>query len=120
MVDRIGRGVVMFVWDTILCKRCLDLEVRGVQKQLVGTTNLLVGKKLRTTKQTFRLFNLLKESIDRAGSTDTVDIIITGDFNFNMTHHTPKKMNELMAEYTPASLYQTIHTSQSTPHLLWI
>ena len=59
---------------------------------------------LQTTKQAFRLFNLLKESIDRADSTDTVDIIITGDFNFNMTHHTPNMMNELMAEYNLSQL----------------
>ena len=47
----------------------------------------------------FRLFDLSKESIDRACSTDAVDIINTRDFNFKMTQSTPNKVNELMSEY---------------------
>ena len=38
------------------------------------------------------IFDLLKESVDRAYNTNTVDIIITGDFNFNFMS---KNMNKL-------------------------
>ena len=96
----------MFVLDTILYKCRPDLEVRGRGGgiEAVCWNYKSRWQILQTTKQAFRLFNLLKESIDRAGSTDTVDITITGDFNFNMTHHTPNMINELMAEYSLSQL----------------
>ena len=58
-----------------------------------------------------RLFDLSKESIDRACSTDAVDIINTRDFNFKMTQSTPNKVNELMSEYETS---QIVYISQNT------
>ena len=41
----------------------------------------------------------MKESIDRACNTNISDIIITGDFSFNMAQNVLNKMSELILEY---------------------
>ena len=43
--------------------------------------------------------DLIKESIDRAYSTIIVDIIITGDFNYNMISNVNNKLKGLTLEY---------------------
>ena len=43
-------------------------------------------------------FNLIKESIDRACNTNTIDIIITGDFNFDISKP-QNKISELTHEF---------------------
>ena len=58
--------------------------------------------------------DLIKESIDRAYNTNIVDIIITGDFNFNMMSNNLIKLKELILEY---NLNQPRHTLQKL-HLL--
>ena len=58
---RIGGGVVIFVRDTITCKRQLDLEIRGLEavwiEILMNSKKVLLGGRiLPTAKQWYRLF----------------------------------------------------------------
>ena len=44
-------------------------------------------------------FDLIKESVDRAYNTNLADIIITGDFNIDMSQNNNNKMTDLLLEY---------------------
>ena len=91
-----GGGVVAYVRETIACRRRPDLEVRGLEALWleieINSKNVLVGGFYRAPGSDAAYFDLLKESVDRAYNTNTEDIIITGDFNFNMMS---KNMNKL-------------------------
>ena len=97
--DRPGGGVIVYVRDTISCKRRVDLEVQGVEgvcmELTIKSKCILVGGFYRPPNSSLEYFNLLKESIDRACSTNIIDIIITGAFNYNM-----KNANNEMTEIT--------------------
>ena len=97
-VDRSGGGVVLYVRDTILCKRRADLEVHGLEavwvELQIKRKRILVGGFYKPPNSNSDYFDLLKESVDRACSTDIPDIIITGDFNCNMAQRTPNKMSK--------------------------
>ena len=99
-VDRIGGGVVIYVRDCITCKRRADLEIRGVEavwvELYVKCKQILVGGFYKPPSCTINYFDLMKESIDRACNTNISDIIITGDFNFNMAQNALNKMSELI------------------------
>ena len=65
----------------------------------------------------------LKESIDRACNTDIIDIVITGDFNCNMTQRIPNKISKLISEYNLRQLisenrYFTEHSSSFLDRIL--
>ena len=45
---------------------------------------ILIGGFYRPPNSTADYFTILSESIDRAYNTNIPDIVITGDFNFNM------------------------------------
>ena len=54
---------------------------------------MLSGRYMPTTKQQFSVHGLIKKSVDQAYNTNIVDIIIAGDFNFNMALNSDKKKN---------------------------
>ena len=85
----------MYVRDTILCKRRADLEVHGLEafwvELQIKRKRILVGGFYKPPNSNTDYFDLLKESVDRACSTDIPEIIITGDFNCNMAQRTPIK-----------------------------
>ena len=65
----------------------------------------------------------MKESIDRACNTSISDIIINGDFNFNMAQNVPNKMSELILEYNLTQLiseptHVTEHSSSTLDLIL--
>ena len=107
-VDRSGGEVVLYVRDTILCKRRANLEIHrlvAVWVELqIKRKRILVGGFYKPPNSNSDYFDLLKESVDRACSTDIPDIIITGDFNCNMAQCTPNKMNDLILEYNLSQL----------------
>lgn len=53
-------------------------------------------------------FNVIDESIDRAFNTNTADIIVLGDFNYDMSKNSRNKMSTLIQEY---NLKQVINES---------
>ena len=109
--DRQGGGVVAYVRETIACRRRPDLEVRGLEALWleieINSKNVLVGGFYRAPGSDAAYFDLLKESVDRAYHTNTVDIIITGDFKFNMMSKNMNKLKELILEYNrPDTFYR--------------
>ena len=50
-------------------------------------------------QRTWTYNNVIKESVDRADNTNIVDIIIAGDFNFNMALNSDNKITELVNEF---------------------
>ena len=60
---------------------------------------VLIGGFYRPPNSNTGYMDLIKESIDRAYNTNIVDIIITGDFNFNMMSNNLNKLKELILEY---------------------
>ena len=86
--DRPGGGVAIYIRDTLLCKRRKDLEINGLEVVWVEVTikskKVIVGGIYRPPNSNADYFNLMLESIDRAHNTNIYDIIITGDFNYNM------------------------------------
>ena len=65
----------------------------------------------RPPNSTVDYFNLILESIDRAFNTNITDIIITGDFNYDMSTNVNNKIKDLMLQF---HLTQLIHVADST------
>lgn len=79
------------------------MEVRGLEavwvEIQVKSKRVLIGGFYRPPNSNTDYFNLLTESIDRAYNTNIVDIIITGDFNYNMLPNDSNKMTGLIKQY---------------------
>ena len=122
-LERIGGGVVMYVRDTFLCRRRDDLEIRGLEAVWVEVKVkgkcILVGGFYRPPNSNNAYFNLIAESFDRAYNTGIKDIVITGDFNFNMLSNDGKKIKTLINQF---NLEQVIrdptHYTESSSSLI--
>ena len=80
---------------------------------------ILVGGFYKPPNSSPDYFELLKESIDRACNTGIINIIITGDFNCNMTQSIPNKMRDLMSEYNLSQLISDdTHVTEHSSSLL--
>ncbi|MCG8033361.1 MAG: endonuclease/exonuclease/phosphatase family protein, partial [Candidatus Thiodiazotropha taylori] len=105
--DRPGGGVIVYVRDTLFCKRRIDLEIQGIEcvwvELQIKSKRVLIGGFYRPPNSNADYFNLIKESIDRACNTGIGDLIITGDFNINMSQSN-NRMIELMHEYSLTQL----------------
>ena len=101
--DRPGGGVVAYVRENIPCKRRPDLELRGLEavwlELQIKSKKVLLGGFYRQPISNLGYMDLIKESTDRAYNTNIVDIIITGDFNYNMISNDNNKLKELTLEY---------------------
>lgn len=66
----------------------MDLECNGLEAVWVEITvkskTILVGGFYRPSNSDVAYYNLILESIDRADNTDLHDVIITGDFNYDI------------------------------------
>ena len=86
--DRPGGGVVIYVQDSIYCKRRNDLEVHDFEAAWVEirvkSKTLLVGGFYRPPNSNAAYFEFISKSIDRAYNTNVIDIFILGDFNYNL------------------------------------
>ena len=120
--DRPGGGVIVYVRDTLSCKRRVDLEVHGVEgvwlELTIKSKRILVGGFYRPPNSSLEYFNLLKESIDRACSTNIIDIIITGDFNYNMKSEN-NKISEITREFNLTQLIsEPTHFTEDSSSIL--
>ena len=62
---------------------------------------------------------MIAESFDRACNTTINDIIITGDFNFNMLSNDGNKVNELMNQYNLKQIIRNpMHYTESSSSLI--
>ena len=118
--DRRGGGVVIYARDTLSCKRRKDIEINGLEtvwlETAIKSKKVLIGDIYRPPNSSFEYFNLTLESIDRAYNTNVQDIIITGDFNYNMFPDSNNKMKDLLQHFSLRQLIDeaTHFTEQST------
>ena len=84
----------------------------------IKSKRILVGGFYRHPNSSLEYFNLLKESIDRACSTNIIDIIITGDFNYNMKNAN-NKISEITLEFNLTQLIsEPTHFTEDSPSIL--
>ena len=116
--DRPGGGVVIYVRDSIYCKRRNDLEVQGLEAAWVEirvkSKTLLAGGFYRTPNSNAAYFELISESMNRAYNTNISDIFILSGFNYNLAMVNVNKMTDLIQEYYLTQLISK-HT-HSTGH----
>ena len=82
---------------------------------------ILVGSFYIPPNCTINNFDLMKESFHRACNTSISDIIITGDFNFNMAQNAPNKMSKLILEYNLTQLIsEPMHITETSSSILYL
>ncbi|MCG8077783.1 MAG: reverse transcriptase family protein, partial [Candidatus Thiodiazotropha taylori] len=114
---------MIYVKDSYHCKRRTDIEIPGVEavwvELKIKSKTVLIGGFYRAPNSNADYFNLIRESFDRAYYTNIPDIIITGDFNIDMTQNNSNKMTELMFEYNLTQLISDpTHFTESSSSLL--
>ena len=64
-------------------------------------------------------FNLILESTDRAHNTNIHDIIITGDFNYNMLSNNNNKIKDLLLQFNLTQLIKdATHFTETSASLI--
>ena len=100
--------MVVYVRDTLICRRRPDLEIRGLEAVWVEiqtkSKKVLKGGFYRSPNSNTQYFNHTNKSIDRAYNTHFADVIILGDFNNNMLQDNNNKMKELIQVYSMKQL----------------
>ena len=89
--DRVGDshgGVILYVKDFIFYKRRADLELRGIEniwiEIVIKHKHILFGLFYRPPSSDSVYFSTVEDSIHLAIDTGISDIIVTGDFNYNI------------------------------------
>lgn len=111
--DRIGDshgGVIIYVKDTIHYRRRLDLEPQGIECIWIQLTlkhkQILFGLFYRPPNSDAIYYSTIEDSIHLAIDSGITDVIVTGDFNFNMLNtQTARKINTFCEQF---SLFQSI------------
>ncbi|MCG7864732.1 MAG: endonuclease/exonuclease/phosphatase family protein [Candidatus Thiodiazotropha taylori] len=121
--DRPGGGVIIYVRDSFMCKRRSDLELQGLEavwiEIRVKSRNILIGGFYRPPNSNTGYFELINESIDRAYNTSILDVIILGDFNFNMSLNNKNKMTELLQDFDLKQLItEPTHFTENSSSLI--
>ena len=103
-------GVIIYVKDGIHYKRRDDLEVRGIESiwiELIhNRKSILYGVFYRPPESDSQYLSNIEDSIALAIDTDILDVIITGDFNFNyLNSQARRKIDILCVQF---SLHQSI------------
>ena len=99
-------GVIIYVKKSIFYRRRKDLEVRGIVNiwiEIHVTTKhkrIHFGCFYRSPSSDLTYYSGIEDSIHLAVDTGINDIIITGDFNFNMLNiQTSRKITSLCEEF---------------------
>ena len=115
--DRIGDshgGLILYIKNGIYFKRRDDLEIRGIESLWIELSNnrkhILFGLFFYRPPNSNRdYFSNIEDSIALALDTGITDIIITGDFNYNLLNPvSSRKIDSLCTEF---SLFQSINQS---------
>ena len=92
--DRHG-GVIAYVKQNIPLKRRTDLELNGIECIWIQITlkhkPVLIGTFYRPPNSDIVYTDMIQDSINLAIDTGIKDIIITGDFNYNLLNHSSAK-----------------------------
>ncbi|MEW8542639.1 MAG: reverse transcriptase family protein, partial [Candidatus Thiodiazotropha sp.] len=121
--DRIGGGVTVYIRNTISFKRRYDLEIPNLEAVWVEISlrckTILIGGFYRPPNSPIEYFNRITESFDRAYNTNINDIVILGDFNYNMQSTNNNKIHDLMQHYNLKQLIQEpTHFTESSESLI--
>ena len=121
--DRPGGGVVIYVRDTLSCKRRNVIEINGLDavwnEVTIKSKKVLVGGIYRPPNSNSDYFNLILENIDRAHNTNIPDIIITGDFNYNMLSNNNNKIKDLLQQFNLTQLIMdATHFTEASTSLI--
>ena len=115
--------MVVYVSDTLTCRRCHELKIRCIEavwvEIITKSKKVLRGGIYRPPNSNAQYFNHINESKDRAYITNIQDVIILGDFNFNILRDNNNKMKESIQAYNMKQLicHQT-HFTENTPSLI--
>ena len=111
--DRIGGthgGVMVYVKEGIHYKRRDDLELRGITCIWIEVANsrkhILFGLFYRPPNSDANYYSNIEDSLALALDTGIADIIVTGDFNFNVLN--PQTARKIDSFCTQFSLYQSV------------
>lgn len=103
-------GIMIYIKEGIFYKRCQDLEPRNIECIWLEIANcnrrLLFGLFYRPPSSDAEYLTCIENSIALAIDTNISDIIITGDFNFDLLNErTSRKIESICTQYT---LFQVI------------
>ena len=106
--DRVGDrhgGVIIYVKESLFYRRRKDLEIRGIEtiwiEIITKHKHILFGSFYRPPSSDLMYYSGIEDSIHLAVDTGINDIIITGDFNFNMLNiQTSRKIRLLCEEFS--------------------
>ena len=125
--DRVGDshgGVIIYVKEGLHYRRRQDLEPRGIECIWIELSNnhkrTLFGLFYRPPNSDLAYYSLIENSLHLAVDSGINDIIITGDFNFNMLH--PQSSRKIHSFCTQFALFQAIneptHFTETSSSLL--
>ena len=108
---------MIYARDTLLCRRRKDIEITGLEAVWLEVTikskKVLVGGIYRPPNSNSDYFNLILESIDRASNTNIPDIVVTGDFIFNM-FSSKNKITDLLQQFNLQQLITKLNATHFT------
>ena len=121
--DRTGDshgGVIIYVKEDIYYKRRLDLEPRGTEciwiELILKNKHILFGLFYRPPNSDAIYFSAVEDSFHLAVDTGIKDIIITGDFNFNMlSEQSSRKIKDLCRQFSLSQIIsQPTHFTENS------
>ena len=104
-------GVMIYVKESIYYKRRNDLELRGIECIWIELTlkrkRILFGLFYRPPNSDSEYYTAIADSIHLAADSGIQDIVITGDFNFNMLNtQSSRKVNSICEELSLLQMIQ--------------
>ena len=94
---------MIYVKESIYCKRRNDLDLRGIECIWIELTlkrkHILFGLFYRPPNSDSECYIAIADCIHLAADSGSEDIVITGDFNFNMLNtQSSRKINSICEE----------------------
>ena len=125
--DRAGDnhgGVILYVKENLYYHRRLDLEIGAIEciwiELILKQKHVLFGLFYRPPNSDALYYNSVEDSLHLAVDTGINDIIITGDFNFNMLNPvTARKIRDFCDEFSLCqSIQEPTHFTESSSSLI--
>ena len=121
--DRHG-GVILYVKEAIHYYRRQDLEPRGIECIWIELVNkhkhVLFGVFYRPPNASSNYYSLIEDSLHLAVDTGNNDVVVIGDFNFNLlSSQTSRKIDSLCSQFAfYQSIDQPTHYTENSASLL--
>ncbi|MCG7876873.1 MAG: endonuclease/exonuclease/phosphatase family protein [Candidatus Thiodiazotropha endolucinida] len=125
--DRVGDshgGVMLFVKDNIFYQRRADLEPRNIEciwiELILKQKHILFGLFYRPPNTDMVHYSAIEDSIHLAVDTGIKDIIITGDFNYNMlSQQSSRKINAFCEQFSLCQMInEPTHFTETSSSLI--